>query len=149
MKKSYEIYNIKRKNEETNVYRYLKKDESKNYVYLYLNPLKKCKLSSSLLNLELFREPFYVGSGTKERYKIHIWYSKRGIHFNKDFQKIINDIFSSGLKPIILIIKEKIPKKEAKETEEQIISEFNKHKKMLVNKKEGEYEKRIFPHKPF
>lgn len=67
------------------------------YVYVYLNPLKPREYKYGSYKFDY--EPFYVGKGLGNRYKMHLFECKRGENKHKD--NTIKSILNSGLKPII------------------------------------------------
>ncbi len=76
----------------------------KNYVYIYLNPLKPGIFTYGKFSFEY--EPFYIGKGVSNRFKVHIIQSKK----DKNSLKLntIRKIIKSGTNPIIIKLYENI-----------------------------------------
>lgn len=94
-----------------------------NYVYIYLNPLNKGKYSYPN-GLSFDYEPFYVGVGVNNRYKMHIYES----NLKKSTKKVstIKEIKSSGQLPIIKKIYENLTPDEATSLEIDIIKNIGR-----------------------
>ena len=98
----------------------------KYYVYVYLDPRKE-KFSKN--GLEFDYEPFYVGKGSTRRSKQHLWEAKTSSsHTWNQFKKNkINKIIKSGLKPIIVKIKEFDNEQEALNYEIELIKSIGRY----------------------
>lgn len=92
------------------------------YVYIYLNTLKPGDFKYS--NLKFDYEPFYVGMGTGDRYKMHKFECKLKIKSHKI--NTIKKILSNGLEPVILKIYENLSSDEAKSLEIKTIKEIGR-----------------------
>ena len=68
----------------------MENDERRYYVYVYTNPLKEINSSYTIESkkYDFKYEPFYVGCGTKDRYRQHISESKRVQNLIKIIQLI-------------------------------------------------------------
>jgi group I intron endonuclease len=88
------------------------------YVYVYLDPTKKCK--STYSNISFLYEPFYIGKGKGERHIDHL----RPYKLNKKtyISNRINKIKKSNVNPFIIKIKENITEEEALSIEVFFIS---------------------------
>lgn len=87
------------------------------YIYIYLNPLKK---SNHTYIDEYFEyEPFYVGRGKNNRYKVHLQSNLLNRKSLKN--ETINEIIDSNLEPIILIFKRDLSFIESNIMEKELI----------------------------
>lgn len=84
------------------------------YVYAYLDPRAKCKLTVNGFTFDHL--PFYIGKGKGGRIKSHLTMN----HKNHKCHTIKN-ILSEGLNPILIIIKDKLPELDALELESLFI----------------------------
>jgi hypothetical protein len=94
------------------------------YVYVYLDPCKKGYFVYD--NIQFEYEPFYIGKGTKNRYKWHynqiIKKLREGLKIkNTPKNQKIKSIISKGFKPIIIKIKENISDEDSQILEKNII----------------------------
>lgn len=112
------------------------------YVYAYLDPRKP---GSFIFGEYKFNfEPFYIGKGSGERYKMHL-YESVSIRNTPKLNKI-RSILSVGLKPIIFKYFENISEIEAFKLETQMIKTIGRKDKQegpLVNLCDGEFEKNV------
>jgi len=97
----------------------------KYYVYVYLDPRKKGKYYYE--NICFLFEPFYVGKGSRLRYKSHLYeaYKEKGSS-NKLKSSKIRKIRESGKTPIIVLAQESLSEKEAFAYEEKLIREIGR-----------------------
>jgi len=120
------------------IYRYM----NVYYVYVYLDPRKPGSFIFG--EYEFNFEPFYIGKGSGERYKMHL-YESVSIRNTPKLNKI-RSILSVGLKPIILKYFENMSECEAFKLEGQMIKTIGRRDKnegTLVNLCDGEFEKNI------
>jgi hypothetical protein len=107
-----------------------------NYVYVYMNPLKKLNDNIILdISGEKFvfdYEPFYIGKGKGDRMFQHLKENKRDINDNK--KEIIKNIQNQGYEPIIKIIKNELTEYESFTLEGIIISNLNNLTNMIGDK---------------
>ena len=104
------------------------------YVYVYLDPRKKGEFKYGEFKFKF--EPFYVGKGKNSRMYRHL---KLNEHNNLKNNKI-KKIFSSGMSPIIIKIKENLSNEESLELEKTIIKSIGRKIKKngpLLNFKDG------------
>jgi len=95
------------------------------YVYVYLDPRKKC--SNNLDGFQLQFEPFYVGKGKGRRYNLHLLAAKNGKDCkNKYKYRKIRSILKAGLEPIIIKIKEDLLEQDAFNKEIEFINILSK-----------------------
>lgn len=87
------------------------------YVYVYLNPLKKSNYIYSDKYFEY--EPFYIGRGKNYRYKKHL--ENYSLKKTSDKNIILNEILSTGLKPIIIILEKNLSFLESNIIEKELI----------------------------
>jgi hypothetical protein len=90
------------------------------YVYVYLDPRKPGKFVYD--NYRFDYEPFYIGKGTGDRCKTHIWY-KDNVKWNRyNFKKMnkIKKILQEGLIPIVVKVFENLNDEEAYLKEEEL-----------------------------
>lgn len=94
-----------------------------NYIYIYLNPFKKGEYSYPN-GLSFEYEPFYVGVGVNNRYKMHIY----ECNLKKDTKKAstIKEIKNRGKLPIIEKVYENLTTNEATSLEIDTIREIGR-----------------------
>lgn len=97
-----------------------------NYVYVYMNPLKKLE-QDIVLNISgeefIFDyEPFYIGKGRGSRMFEHLRLHKTDININK--KNLISEIIENGKEPVIRIIKNELTTSEAFTLENIIITKL-------------------------
>jgi len=90
------------------------------YVYVYLNPLVKGKFVYD--NYEFEFEPFYVGKGKSNRYKSHLY--NRSLKRINEKNKIIKEILSNNIKPIIKKIHTELIEKKSFDIEMDVINKI-------------------------
>lgn len=90
------------------------------YVYALLDPRKPGDFSP------FDHEPFYVGKGTGERWKTHLWNVRRGDQTNKCKTQKIRKIIKQGLSPLVRILHEGLTEMDAYSVEEQYIKQFGR-----------------------
>jgi len=86
------------------------------YVYIYLNPLKEGLYKYGKLNFKY--EPFYIGKGINNRYKVHLNNSNSQ---NKLKQNTINKIKKNKQAPIIFKLYENLTEYSALRLEKELI----------------------------
>jgi len=93
------------------------------YVYVYMNPLKL--YNKEHLGVKFEFEPFYIGKGTKNRFKIHLKEAKKE---NKKSHKLntIRKILNFGLEVKIEKIKQNLDEKEAYYSETEFIKDIGR-----------------------
>lgn len=87
------------------------------YVYIYLDPRKLGQYHYS--DICLLYEPFYVGKGKNDRYKIYI-------RRNNSLKNKINKIKQSGLEPIILKLYENLSEEQSFNFEKKLICQIGR-----------------------
>ena len=108
------------------------------YVYAYLDPRKPGQYTYGEYTFDY--EPFYVGKGSFQRYKDHLFEKKANttnIHKYNKIQKIIND---TTLQPKIIILKKYLTEENAFDLEKQmvtLIGRMDLKKGCLTNKTNG------------
>jgi hypothetical protein len=91
------------------------------YLYIYLNPLKKGSYIYDDLKFDY--EPFYVGIGVGDRYKMHLYES----HLKKDLKgNTIRKIKKNNCLPIIIKLYENLTKEEAYKKEIELIEKIGR-----------------------
>lgn len=109
------------------------------YVYIYLDPRKP---GIWIYNeYEFSHEPFYVGRGVGNRYRIHLYRAKQktGLVTKRNLNRI-RGILYEGMEPIIEFIKEDISYEESVELEIHAISTMGRkdlNKGPLLNLTDG------------
>lgn len=114
-------------------YDYLFKHSSKNqyYVYVYLNPHMRGHYDS--ITSTLLFEPFYVGKGCRNRYRVHLsMKGKQHPFYNK-----INKIKSLGQDPFTVIVASFYTEQEAFDFEVQLIALYTSSGIQLTNLEPG------------
>lgn len=103
---------------------------SQYYVYIYLDPRKPGNFNYGEYHFDF--EPFYVGMGREKRYLDHLIEAQRIIIYgaknrgnNLKRYKIIN-LLKNNFYPVILKLKENLPKEEAEILEIQLIKEIGR-----------------------
>jgi len=94
-------------------------NESKSYIYIYLDPSKKGKYCYN--DICFLYEPFYVGKGKNGRYRD--LYNNRNSHFRKKIDEIIK---FSNLGPIIIKLFENLNDDHAYIIEKQLVQEIGR-----------------------
>lgn len=92
------------------------------YIYVYLNPLKKSNYIYNDIYFEY--EPFYVGRGKNYRYKKHL--ENYSLKKSSDKNKVLNEILNSGLKPIIVILKNNLSFIDSNIIEKELIEKIGR-----------------------
>jgi hypothetical protein len=90
------------------------------YVYALLDPRKPGNY------IPFNYEPFYIGKGTGERCKVHLWNVKRNSEINKHKSQKIQKIINQGLEPLIHILYESLTELDAYRIEEEYIEQFGR-----------------------
>ncbi len=106
----------------------------KYYVYVYMDPRIPGKFIFSDLEFEF--QPIYVGKGTKDRVKRHLFlYKERKTHFHNKLALIIKE----GYQPSYKIVKENLSEEESFKEERRIISIIGRQDNggMLTNLTDG------------
>lgn len=107
-----------------------------NYVYVYLNPLKKLNESIKLLIgsdlIEFDYEPFYVGRGYGDRMLQHLKLLESDNNISK--KEIIKEIIESGNDPIIKVVKNELTNVESINLENILISKLKDLTNMIGGK---------------
>lgn len=94
------------------------------YVYILLNPLKSGEWHYG--STIFYNEPFYVGKGVGDRYKVH--YNLNRIKYETNYSKscLIKNLIESGNPPICQKIFTNLSDNEAKVLEKAVIKYFGK-----------------------
>src|SRR3972149_6442219 len=81
--------------------------ENKYYVYAYLDPRKPGKYQYPGLDFSFLYEPFYIGKGTRLRFKSHLYNSGKGNNLFKD-RKIEKIFKEANIEPYIIFLENNI-----------------------------------------
>ncbi len=99
------------------------------YIYIYLDTRKSGQYCYE--DVCFLFEPFYVGKGSNNRWKI---INGRNPHF----KNIFNKIKKSGIEPSVIKLFENLDEKESLDKETELINEINiKNPGILVNMTDG------------
>lgn len=90
------------------------------YVYVYCNPFE----DGATYGVDTFdKKPFYVGKGTKQRYREHVW-NFSGTNTGKIEE--VRSILARGVEPLILLYKTDLSEKEALDEEKRLVLQIGR-----------------------